>query len=64
MAARQLLGLRSLGDCVGARFEAAGACVVPLPHPSGASGWLNDPGNRAKLDAALALVRKQLAQVQ
>lgn len=64
MAARRLLGLQSLGDCVGARFELDGACVVPLPHPSGASGWLNDPANRARLDAALALVREQLAQLQ
>ncbi|HET8607567.1 MAG TPA: uracil-DNA glycosylase family protein [Gaiellaceae bacterium] len=64
MAARRLLGLQRLGECVGARFELAGACVVPLPHPSGASGWLNAPANRAKLDAALALVRTELAQLQ
>jgi uracil-DNA glycosylase len=64
MAARRLLGLQSLTACVGARFELGGACVVPLPHPSGASGWLNDPANRARLDGALALVREQLAQVQ
>ncbi len=61
LAVRRLLGLQGLGACVGSRFELDGACVVPLPHPSGASGWLNDPANRAKLDAALALVREQLA---
>jgi uracil-DNA glycosylase family 4 len=61
MAARRLLGLESLTACVGTRFEHDGACVIPLPHPSGASGWLNVPANRAKLGEALALVREQLA---
>ncbi|HSP72939.1 MAG TPA: uracil-DNA glycosylase family protein [Gaiellaceae bacterium] len=64
MAARRLLGLDNLGACVGTRVDLGGACVVPLPHPSGASGWLNAPANRAKLAAALALVREQLAQLQ
>ena len=64
MAARRLLGLQSLAACVGERFELGGACVVPLPHPSGASGWLNAAENRARLDRALALVREQLAQLQ
>lgn len=62
LAARRLLGLASLGDAVGARFERGDACVVPLPHPSGASGWLNPPANRARLDEALALVRTELAR--
>jgi uracil-DNA glycosylase len=63
LAARRLLGIASLGDCVGARFELDGACVVPLPHPSGASGWLNTPANRTRLDDALGLVRAQLARL-
>jgi uracil-DNA glycosylase len=63
MAARRLLGLDNLTACVGHRFELDGACVIPLPHPSGASGWLNAPANRAKLEQALALVREQLAQL-
>jgi uracil-DNA glycosylase family 4 len=28
--------------------------VLPLPHPSGVSRWLNDPVHRSLLDAALA----------
>ncbi len=35
--------------------------VVPLPHPSGVGRWLNDPANRALVDAALsrlAIVRE------
>ena len=35
--------------------------VVPPPHPSGASGWLNDRRNRARLVRALALIRADLA---
>jgi uracil-DNA glycosylase len=31
--------------------------LVPLPHPSGASRWLNDIGNRALLDRALRRMR-------
>jgi hypothetical protein len=55
-----LLGLPSLTPCVGERYELHGTRVVPLPHPSGASGWLNDPVNRARLGAATALVRAEL----
>jgi uracil-DNA glycosylase len=60
LALRRLLGLPSLTPCVGERYELHGTRVVPLPHPSGASGWLNDPANRARLGAATALVRAEL----
>jgi uracil-DNA glycosylase len=63
MAARQLLGPRRLGECVGSRFRASGATVIPLPHPSGASGWLNDPENRERLAQALALVQAALLEL-
>jgi uracil-DNA glycosylase len=61
LALRRLLGLPSLTPCVGERFELQGRPVVPLPHPSGASGWLNDPANRGRLDRATALVRAEVA---
>jgi uracil-DNA glycosylase family 4 len=61
LAARRLLGLTNLTACVGARFDLGAACAIPLPHPSGASGWLNAPSNRARLDDALVLVQEQLA---
>ena len=32
------------------------ALLIPLPHPSGASRWLNEPANRARLDRALRLL--------
>jgi uracil-DNA glycosylase len=60
LALRRLLGLSQLTECIGRRYESAGVPVVPLPHPSGASGWLNDPANRERLAAALGLVRREL----
>ena len=62
MAARRLLGQSSLA-CIGSRLEVAGAVAIPLPHPSGASGWLNLPANRARLEQALALVRDELGRL-
>jgi len=61
LALRRLLGLAFLTPCVGERYELQGRPVVPLPHPSGASGWLNDPANRRRLDQATALVREDIA---
>jgi len=63
LAARRLLGFGSISECVGATFELGGCRVVPLPHPSGASGWLNDAVNRARLDQAAALVRRELGRL-
>ena len=56
LAARRLLGVKSVSECVGVRYELDDAVAIPLPHPSGASGWLNDPANRARVrDAARAI---------
>jgi hypothetical protein len=33
---------------------------VPLPHPSGASAWTNDPANRALVAQAVAQLRDTL----
>jgi uracil-DNA glycosylase len=56
MAARRLLGVRSVSESVGVRYELDDTVAIPLPHPSGASGWLNDPANRARVrDAARAI---------
>jgi len=63
LALRDLLGLRELTACIGERYELGEATVVPLPHPSGASGWLNAPANRERLAHALALVRDELARL-
>ena len=56
LAARRLLGIKSVSECVGVRYELDDAVAIPLPHPSGASSWLNDPANRARVaDAARAI---------
>ena len=60
IAARRLLGLKSMTECVGRRFDHAGAVAIPLPHPSGASGWLNAPENRALVAEAARLIRDEL----
>ncbi|HUJ92532.1 MAG TPA: uracil-DNA glycosylase family protein [Gaiellaceae bacterium] len=60
LALRRMLGRTELTPCIGERFERDGAVVVPLPHPSGASGWLNAPENRERLGRALGLVRDEL----
>ena len=64
LSLRRLLGLSPLTPCVGERYELDGTPVVPLPHPSGASGWLNDRSNRERLEAATELVRTELARLR
>jgi uracil-DNA glycosylase len=59
-AAQALLGVRRVSECVGKSYVLDDAIVVPLPHPSGASGWLNDRTNRARLGKALTHVRREL----
>lgn len=63
LAARRLLGLTSVSESVGRRYEHEGAVVIPLPHPSGASSWLNSPANRELVEHAAALVREELARL-
>jgi uracil-DNA glycosylase len=60
LAARRLLGVKSVTECVGARYELEGAVALPLPHPSGASGWLNDPANRARVIEAVRRIKTEL----
>jgi uracil-DNA glycosylase len=60
LAATELLGPAPLVELVGQTRpleRAGGACtVVTLSHPSGISRWLNQPANRARHVAALALL--------
>ena len=61
LAVRRLIGATSITSAVGRRYELdGGAVAIPLPHPSGASGWLNDPANRAQVAAAAATIRTEL----
>jgi uracil-DNA glycosylase len=63
LAARRLLGVRSVGESVGVRYELDGMVVIPLPHPSGASSWLNVPEHRARVADAVEAIRAELARL-
>jgi uracil-DNA glycosylase len=63
LAIRKLLGERSL-DCIGVAYRRNGATVVPLPHPSGVSRWLNPPANQERLRAALEVARSALGRLE
>jgi uracil-DNA glycosylase family 4 len=47
-----------LEDVVGRVLTKDGVTYIPLPHPSGASRWLNDPAHRDLLRKGLAHVRR------
>jgi uracil-DNA glycosylase len=64
LALRRLLGISDLTSAVGKSYLFDGAIVVPLPHPSGASSWLNEQPNRARLGKALTHVRRELARLE
>lgn len=57
MAIGRFLGQGALAERVGLSFGTA-PIMLPLPHPSGQSRWLNDPANRQRLDRALELLSK------
>jgi uracil-DNA glycosylase family 4 len=65
---------RRLDEVVGEIYDGAGRergahplasatapLLMPLPHPSGQSRWLNDPARRARLDAALGRLAELVA---
>jgi uracil-DNA glycosylase len=54
LAIRRFLGARPLDLVVGTvERDEAGRWLVPLPHPSGASRWLNTPANADALERAI-----------
>src|SRR6266852_3422974 len=61
MAITRFLGPGSLEERVGRTFGKK-PIVVPLPHPSGQSRWLNEPANRMRLGRALAQLSLLRAQ--
>jgi uracil-DNA glycosylase len=63
LAARSLLGVKSVSECVGVRYELGDAVAIPLPHPSGASSWLNVPANKARVADAVKLVHVELSRL-
>jgi uracil-DNA glycosylase len=60
LAIERFLGRGRLEDWVGHRFG-NGPVIVPLPHPSGQSRWLNSATNRERLQQALTLLSELCA---
>jgi uracil-DNA glycosylase family 4 len=56
MAIEHFLGRGSLDTLVGTIVEVDGRRILPLPHPSGVSRWLNDPAHQRLVDQALQLL--------
>jgi uracil-DNA glycosylase family 4 len=56
LAIERFWGRVALSEVVGKSRLDGDRLLIPLPHPSGASRWLNDPDNRLRLRRALALV--------
>lgn len=63
MAINRFLGPGRLEDRVGRTFGSE-PVVIPLPHPSGQSRWLNDPANRERLATGLAALDEQRRRLQ
>lgn len=54
LAIKEVLGIKTLAEAVRrGPIERDGVNYLPLPHPSGASTWLNDPANKARLEESL-----------
>jgi uracil-DNA glycosylase len=58
LAVSKFLGRVKLTEAVGTVHQFDGRWVVPLPHPSGASLWLNRPQNRQRVQQALDHLRQ------
>jgi uracil-DNA glycosylase len=56
MAIEHFLGRGSLDTLVGTIVEIDGRWILPLPHPSGVSRWLNDPVHQRLVDRALQVL--------
>jgi len=53
----ELIGTRCIVEHAGGQ-----SIAIPLPHPSGASSWVHEPGNRILVDRAIELIRIELAR--
>ncbi|MDR3710771.1 MAG: uracil-DNA glycosylase family protein [Capsulimonadaceae bacterium] len=52
-----------LGERIGRRFDKGEVVYIPLPHSSGASTWLNSPGNQALLSRAIELIGAERTRI-
>ena len=63
LAIERFWGKVALESAVGTVRVKDGVTFIPLPHPSGASRWLNKPEHRSLLRRALRLVRREARTV-
>ena len=63
LAARAIVRAQTLAACVGKSYIVDDAIVIPLPHPAGASAWLNDSANRRCLGKPLTHPRREIARL-
>jgi uracil-DNA glycosylase len=61
LAVKELLGIGELSRAVGRSHRRDAVVYVPLPHPSGASRWLNAPENRDRLRRSLVVLKELMA---
>jgi uracil-DNA glycosylase family 4 len=59
LAIERFIGKVALGEVVGTMKRDGDRVLIPLPHPSGASRWLNQPAHRALLGRALRILRRE-----
>lgn len=56
MAIETFFGKVHLEDVIGTAQERDGMLLLPLPHPSGVSRWLNDPAHQSLHQKALGIL--------
>ena len=64
MAIDRFWGRVALEDAVGHRRREPSRVLLPFPHPSGASRWLNDSGHARLLRRAIGLLRLEAAALR
>jgi uracil-DNA glycosylase len=63
LAIDRFWGKAPLESAVGRSRTKDGVTYIPLPHPSGASRWLNEPRHRRLLKRALRLVAREVTRL-
>lgn len=64
LAIGTFLGKGSLNKFVGSGFGWNGRRLLPLPHPSGVSTWLNDPANERLVERAMDVLGGWLRELE
>ena len=65
LAIERFWGRAPLETVIGrTRREPDGRVLIPFPHPSGASRWLNEPAHQALLRRAIAHLRREAARLR